>query len=87
VNEAFARGFALELLKIAATAPVVPPGAQAANRWAWLKQMPGYSTGRFALHAAPLAALASLPFGITAMGLGRGLKTPATVPFPEEERY
>lgn len=77
MEKAFARGFALELIKLAAPAAPVP----------WHKQIPGASTGRFALKMAPLAALAGIPLWALGKGVGTGLSRPAGAPQAWEERF
>lgn len=80
MEKAFIKGFALELIKLAA--PVKP-----AAPVPWHKQIPGARTGRFALKMAPLAALAGIPLWALGKGLGTGLARPAAAPQAWEERY
>jgi len=91
VEEAFAKGFAEEMLKISAV-DILKLSAATPVPWhrragAAVKQIPGYGAGRFAMRMAPLAALAAIPPAIAAYGLGKGLRTPATTEQPWEERF
>ena len=76
MDKAFIAGFLDEITKLAAAKPKP-----------FLHKIPGRTTAALAMKAAPLAALASIPIGIGAMGLGKGLRDPSQKPMPWEERY
>ena len=76
MDKAFVNGFLREFSKLAAKKPKP-----------WHHKLPGKGAATFAMRAAPLVALGSVPLGVAAMGMGKGLKTPATQAMPWEERY